>query len=255
MEIDWITVSAQIINFLILVWLLKRFLYQPVIRAMDRREQRIADRLKQAEERQQEAEDSTRHYQAKRDELERSRAQLLEEAREQAEQEKRRLLEAARDQVGQTREQWQRQAEQEKTEFLDNLGKQAAETVLLIARKALADLADTELEQHLVHVFIARLKAVEKEARRTLSESASEVQISSAFELDSATRSRVTRAVHEHLAEGIGVRYDESPQLLCGIELTAGGRRLGWTLADYLEELTERVGQSFAAGRTATVPD
>ena len=45
MAIDWVTVSAQIVNFLLLVWLLKRFLYQPVLSAMDRREQDIAERL------------------------------------------------------------------------------------------------------------------------------------------------------------------------------------------------------------------
>ena len=45
MDVDWITVSAQIVNFLILVWLLKRFLYRPVLNAMNRREQRIHQRL------------------------------------------------------------------------------------------------------------------------------------------------------------------------------------------------------------------
>ncbi len=49
MAIDWITVSAQIVNFLILVWLLKHFLYQPIIRAMDRREQRVSERLNEAQ--------------------------------------------------------------------------------------------------------------------------------------------------------------------------------------------------------------
>ena len=44
MQIDWITVAAQIVNFLILVWLLQHFLYGPITRAMQRREQRIAER-------------------------------------------------------------------------------------------------------------------------------------------------------------------------------------------------------------------
>ena len=49
MLIDWFTVAAQAVNFLILVWLLKRFLYKPILGAMDAREQRIASRLRQAE--------------------------------------------------------------------------------------------------------------------------------------------------------------------------------------------------------------
>jgi F-type H+-transporting ATPase subunit b len=42
MLIDWFTVAAQIVNFLILVWLLKHFLYKPILDAIDAREKRIA---------------------------------------------------------------------------------------------------------------------------------------------------------------------------------------------------------------------
>jgi F-type H+-transporting ATPase subunit b len=49
--IDWFTVCAQIVNFLVLVALLKHFLYGPILRAMDAREQTIADRLAEAEQR------------------------------------------------------------------------------------------------------------------------------------------------------------------------------------------------------------
>ena len=62
MAIDWMTVSAQIVNFLLLVWLLKRFLYQPVLSAMDRREQDIAERLGAALDREQQAEAKIQQY-------------------------------------------------------------------------------------------------------------------------------------------------------------------------------------------------
>ena len=55
MLIDWFTVIAQIVNFLVLVYLLKRFLYKPIIKAMDGREQRIAGRLEEADKREEEA--------------------------------------------------------------------------------------------------------------------------------------------------------------------------------------------------------
>jgi len=48
MLIDWFTVVAQVVNFLILVWLLKRFLYRPILNAIDAREKRIATKLADA---------------------------------------------------------------------------------------------------------------------------------------------------------------------------------------------------------------
>ena len=48
MLIDWFTVGAQAVNFLVLVWLLRRFLYRPILKAIDAREKRIADQLADA---------------------------------------------------------------------------------------------------------------------------------------------------------------------------------------------------------------
>ncbi len=250
MTIDWITVSAQIINFLFLVWLLKHFLYQPVIRTIERREQHIADRLTVAQERERLAEEKAHNHQHKVEELERTREQFFTKAKHDAEKTKRQMLDEARDEVTVTRKHWQRQTIQEKEEFLRNLQRQAADIIQVIARKTLADLANAGLEEQIAHCFIQRLKALnDKDFRKALRQSSAPVIIVSAFELSAATRGRLTRAVHEHLAEGVEVEYDESPQLVCGIELTAEGRRLSWNSDDYLEQLNDRVEEVLASAR------
>ncbi len=251
MEIDWITVSAQIVNFLILVWLLKRFLYQPVIRAMDRREQRIAGRLNEAQAREQQAAENARRYQEKRDELERAREQILATAGAEAEQQKKRMLEVARVETAETRANWQRQANQEKEEFLGNLRHRAAEAIQAISRKALSELADSDLDRQVVHRFIERLKSLDSDTRELLADTTEPVRIASAFELDPTVRGRLTRAIHEHLADGVAVEYNQSPELLCGIELTRGGRRLSWNLADYMEGLAAAVEDAFGSTQAA----
>ncbi|MEZ4640979.1 MAG: hypothetical protein R2856_39490 [Caldilineaceae bacterium] len=69
MLIDWFTVIAQIINFVVLLLLLRRFLYGPIIRAMDEREHHIAEELAAAECKQQQAEQEARHYRQERTEF------------------------------------------------------------------------------------------------------------------------------------------------------------------------------------------
>jgi len=245
MSIDWITVSAQIVNFLILVWLLKHFLYQPVIRAMDRREQRIAGRLAEAEEREQQAGDTEAQYRKKTEELEARRRGILEEAGQEAEKQKRQWLEEAREDVARTRADWQRQAGQEKAEFLAALRRRAARAVQAIAGRTLADLADADLEKHIVHKFAEQLHSLDAETRRALAAAREPVRIISAFALDSASRAALTRAIHALLDTGVKVEYSESPELLCGIELTHGGRRLGWNMKGYLDDLAERTEEAF----------
>ena len=88
MAIDWFTVGAQVINFLVLVYLLKRFLYGPIIRAMDRREQAIIARLGDAETQVRATTREKELYTARRQELEDEREALMEEAREHSKEER-----------------------------------------------------------------------------------------------------------------------------------------------------------------------
>lgn len=245
MGIDWITVSAQIVNFLILVWLLKRFLYQPIIHAMERREQRIIDRLHDADERAAQADAKAAQYASQSEDLERNRNDIMAEARRQAGEEKRQLLAAARQEVDGIRGIWKRQVEDEKEEFTTELRRQLAETVQMVASRALADLASMELEERILDIFIERVESLDEDECKAFAD-ASELLIASAFDLDPALRSRLTRSIHEHIASHLQVRYERWPSLVCGIELTGNGRRLAWNLSDYMDDLAQRVEEAFS---------
>lgn len=241
MQVDWITVSAQIVNFLVLVWLLQHFLYQPVIQAMDKREKRIADRLNEAEQREIDARAQIDEYQDKKASLEDERQALLDEYRHEARDEKQTLLEQARDEVEETRRHWQRQASREKRDFLDALSKQTGRTVAEIAGKALADLADADLEERVIDLFIERLKNLDEDAVRDFPVSEGKLRVVTAYDLDQHRRSRITRALHEYIGKDLEIEYGKSPELVCGIRLSDEGHALDWNLADYMSQITERM--------------
>ena len=81
MELDWLTVAAQIVNFLVLVWLLQHFLYAPITKAMSHREERIEERLADARKSREEAEAEAARLHDKQEELERDKEALMDEAR------------------------------------------------------------------------------------------------------------------------------------------------------------------------------
>src|SRR5580698_278918 len=96
MLIDWFTVCAQAVNFLILVWLLKRFLYQPILVAIDAREKRIAAELADADAKKSEAQKERDEFQRKNQEFDQQRAAILSKATDEAKTERQRLVEEAR---------------------------------------------------------------------------------------------------------------------------------------------------------------
>src|SRR5580698_7287174 len=96
MLIDWFTVGAQALNFLILVWLMKRYLYKPVLNAIDAREKLVAAELADAAAKKAEVQKDRDEFQHKNEEFDQQRAALLTKATDEAHAESVRLLAEAR---------------------------------------------------------------------------------------------------------------------------------------------------------------
>lgn len=232
MLIDWFTVAAQAINFLILVWLLKRFLYAPILNAIDAREKRIAAELADAAAKQAEAHSSMDEYARKYAELEAQRAGLLKQANDEAATERQRLIGEARSDAEALRSRQQEQLQNEYRVLSDEIVRKTRGEVYAIAKKALTDLAGISLEAHIAAVFVQRLSALDGEAQQQLA-AATHVQVRSAFELNE--RADIEEAIGK-LSKAV-IDYEVVPELIAGIELVAEGHKFAWSIADYLSQL------------------
>jgi F-type H+-transporting ATPase subunit b len=246
MLIDWFTVGAQIVNFLILVFLLKHFLYGRIIGAMDRREERIAARLNEAERKRTEAEEETGKFRKKNKEFDDRKNDMLSDARKQADDRRNELIEEARIEVDETRKQWQEAVLQEKSFFLQELKKRAGAEIYAIARKTLAELSESGLERQMITVFIKRLQELDKERNvrsESLGDSEDKVTVTSAFEIGEGDREKISGAVHRQIGKDAGLSWNVEPELISGIELRAGGKVVTWNLDSYLKSLEKEFGR------------
>jgi F-type H+-transporting ATPase subunit b len=247
--IDWFTVFAQIFNFLMLVALLKRYLYRPILNAMDEREARIAARQEEARRHIEAAEREAELYREKTRELEAGRAEMMENARQEAESRRRELLNEAREEVMNRRTAWYEALQQEKASFLHDLRVHAGAKFLQISRQALGELAGAELEQRILHVFLERLRDMIDHAGRdfpeSLMRSGSRVAVTSSFDIPEDLRSLIEHTFQSRIAPECSFHYEISPDLLCGIELKTDGVRVAWSLQDYLGELERDLNLEF----------
>ncbi len=251
MLIDWFTVLAQVVNFLILVWLLKRFLYRPVLDAIDAREKRIASELADADAKKAEALKERDEFQHKNEALDAQRAALLGKATDEANAERKRLLDEARsaaDALGAKRQETLRS---EARSLNQAIGRRARQEVFAIARKALADLATTSLEERLGEVFTRRLWEMDADAKKRLGEALKTASdpalVRSAFDLPAEQRAAIQNALNETFSAEIRVRFETAPDLVGGIELATSGMKVGWNIADYLESLEKSVDELLKA--------
>ena len=158
MLIDWFTVIAQVVNFLILVWLMKRYLYQPIVKALDAREQRIAAELAEADAKKAEALAERENFKRKNDEFDRQRDGLFSKATNDAAAQHSRLLEEVRKDADELRGKLQDKLNNEYRNLHDEIARRTQAEVFSIARKTLSELSGASLEQRMIEVFLQRLR-------------------------------------------------------------------------------------------------
>jgi len=245
MLIDWFTVLAQVVNFLILVWLLKRFLYRPILDAIDAREKRIAKELADADAKKVEAQKERDEFQHKNEAFDQQRATLLSKATDEAKAERQRLLDEARKAADALAAKRQEALRSEQQSLSEALTRRARTEVFAIARKALADLATTSLEERMGEVFTRRLREMDGKAKAGLGEALKSGSapgvVRSAFDLPAEQRAVIQQAVNETFSAEIHLRFETAPNLVSGIELATNGQKVGWSIADYLASLEKGV--------------
>jgi F-type H+-transporting ATPase subunit b len=255
MLIDWFTVAAQASNFLILVWLLKRFLYKPVLAAMAARETKIATELQGAAAAKAQARKERADFEAQNVALQQQRSELLRKAADDAASQRQALLDEARKDSQELRSKLNEAANTERAALNRDILTRIRQEVFAMTRKTLADLADTRLEDRVVDAFLGRLhgmndtqKAEVSLTTRVLSAEALPATaavppalLRSAFELSPAQRATVEAALGEWLCPGTKLKYETSPELISGLELIVGGRKTAWNVTEYLASLEQDV--------------
>jgi F-type H+-transporting ATPase subunit b len=245
MLIDWFTVGAQLLNFLILVWLLKRFLYKPVRAAIDAREKRIAGELANAASKLTDAQKQHDEFDRKNQAFDAERGALLAKATQQSKEERARLLEQARTEADALRVTYASALSADGALLGRQVSRLAQREVFAIARKTLSDLASANLEERIGELFTRRLRTMDAKPKALLAaalrDSPEPALLRTGFELPAAERATLQDALNVAFSAEVRVRFVTVPDEVCGIELSANGQKLSWSIADYLDTLEQQL--------------
>jgi F-type H+-transporting ATPase subunit b len=241
MLIDWFTVIAQVVNFAILLVALKFLLYDRVLEAMERRRLQFAEREHETDRLRGEAEEERRRVEKDRLEIEANWEAMIEEARQEADDRRRELLEQARSEVEFQEKQWRDSLRVEKVRLVDELQRRTGEQAVSLARHALRDLADAELEDGVVRAFVRRvddLAALEGDAIVDAFRAKADVpvRVRTAYAMSQAQRDEVRRSIHALVLDPRReIEWERDPTLVSGIVAEVGARGIGWTIDTYLD--------------------
>lgn len=242
MELNWSTFVLEIINFVVLVWILKRFLYQPVLDVIAARRKAIEDKLAEAHTIEAEAEALKQQYTGRVSEWETEKRQAREVLMQEIQQERARRLAELQADVDDEKEKARvaedrRLAERERT-----LEQQAMRQGAAFSTRLLEQAAGAELEARLVNLLIEDLGALPAEQSDRLREQWAEcrqIDVASAFALSAEQRERLVSSLHAAGSTSAEVTFRRDPALIAGLHIVVGPWILAANVRDELKGFAE----------------
>lgn len=240
MLIDWPTVFFQIVNFLILIGLLKRFLYGPIIKAMDEREKKIADRLAQAAKSQKDAAAHASRLASAQEDFARNRNRMQQEAHLEIDKWKNESIERLKTEVEDQKKSWQQSLEEEKEAFLQKLKIAISQQVFQVARKAFTDLASEQLELRLIDTFLDKIdKEMDSAFRQDRDQKT--VRIISGFPLQQTEKDRLQKGLSPFFSRHEQFHFEEDAGIGFGLRLLSGNHKWEWNLNRYMLDFEDEI--------------
>ena len=228
--------------------LLQHFFYKPILAAIDAREKRIADQLLGATAKQADAQKEHDEFDRKNKAIDEQRSALLTKATEEAKTEHDRLIGEAKKEADTTRIGQAAALKSDNARLSKEITRTAANEVFGIARKTLSDLSTASLEERMAEVFTRRLREIDAQAKATMKAaikaSSDPALIRSTFDQPADQKAAIQNA------SDVRIRFETASDGVCGIELTAGGQKIAWTITNYLDALNGKIGELLSAQPT-----
>ena len=238
MLIDWFTVLAQIVNFLILIFLLKRFLYGPITRAMEERKKKIATAIEQADNAKKKAKQHSEEFAREKQNFLKAKEQKLAEAEKEIREKQDKSLKKARLEVENLRQRWMDQLTEDKAAFLHKLKGEITSQVMRIGEKVLRDLANEKLEHQIVTVFLKKVSEDDIFKSQTIS---GKLLVQSGFKLENEQSEFIRKQLSEYFKKVQTIQFQVIEEIGTGIRIKAGDRKVEWNLTNYLNGLEKEI--------------
>lgn len=240
MGLDWTTFILELVNFLVLVWLLKRFLYKPVLDIIERRRAGIDKTLADAKALNTEAGALRSKYEGRVEAWEAEKQQAVESLGRDIDAERTKRLAALQAELESERAKAAAAAARQAEEARAKLEAAALAQGAHFAARLLEETASADLERRLIELFLKDLAALPTERAAALQadaggEAGKTVIVTSAFPLAADVPKRLRAALASVLGESLDVQFQQDASLGAGLSVAVGAWVLGLNLRDELE--------------------
>ena len=251
MGFSWVTFIAQIVNLFVLVWLLKRFLYQPIVDTIAKRQSYIEGKVKNAEEAAIAAQKEQHIWEKKQADFDAERQARLDEVLAEIDRLKKEQEETIRREVNIRKEKMQADLNRETASLQLEIRNLMARHFLDLSRKVMVDLSGLSPIEQAILLFrkkMEKMTAQEKKKIKTIVSKQTDIVISLSDKLSKKAEAELILFIRNTLGIGdqAAIRIQIEPDLILGVEMVAGDIAVEWNLKAYLESFEQNLNTALA---------
>jgi F-type H+-transporting ATPase subunit b len=224
---------------------MKRYLYKPVLSAIDDREKKIAGQLADAKAKKDEAKAEQDEFNKKNQAFDLQKSDMMDKATADAGAQGKKLLEEAKNNAKTSQDKLEKAANEQQADRDHKRQQKAGEEVFAITKKVLTALADVSFEEQSVSVFIRRISGIKEDEKelfkKALHSGPGPILVQSSFGLPEKQQAEIKSAVTTMLGTKPSFEFKTSPALIGGIELTTTGYKLAWSIAGYVNAFEKSI--------------
>ncbi|MBR6411949.1 MAG: F0F1 ATP synthase subunit delta [Alphaproteobacteria bacterium] len=248
MGFSWVTFFAQIINLFLLVWLLKKFLYRPILSAIEKRQAYIEDKVKKADEAVKSAQKQEEKLNKQVRQWEKDKQKRLDELDTELEAYRREERTAIEREARDLRQKMQDALNRESASMQLEIRDMMAGNFLNLSQKVLTDLSRLAPMEQAVTLFrkkVSDLPKADVKSIRDVLKKKNQIIISSSAELTEKEQKSLSSFLKEQFGES-AISYRVQPDLILGIEALIGETVLEWNLKSYLDHFEGNLNAALA---------
>ncbi len=251
MGFSWVTFIAQIVNLFVLVWLLKRFLYHPIVSTIEKRQAYIENKVKKAEEAARVALNEQKVWEEKQAAFDAERQKKLDTVFQEIERARKEQESIVHQEVAERRQQLQNNLNRETATLQLEIRDLIATRFLELSHKIMQDLSGLSPIEQAVLMFqkkINNLTKTDKKEIKNITKKQNDILISLSDTLSKKAEQNLVVFIQKAfgLTEDVRIRTDKNPDLVLGVEMSVGDRLIEWNLKSYLDTFEENLNTALA---------
>ena len=244
MQIDWITFIAEIINLLVLVWLLKRFLYAPINNIIQQRQAEIHAQIESADALHRQAESEFQTLEMEKNAFEKSLQTRQNDLTKELSMERKETLTKIKEQANQLKHQLQSEIKLQNENLKSELEQFISRDFLRIAGKIITDLTGATPIERVLNLFYEKLISLTKSEIKKLNKiikNQKVITINSSDTLSKKHQDDMTKFLRSYfeISPKTKIQYQVQPSLMLGVEIRIQDIAIEWTIKNYLDELEQ----------------